>query len=131
MEIFEIGGLNDKGFVCVEFDIILDFWFFFCYFEGDLVMFGCFGFDVFWQLMGFYFGWFGEFGKGCVFFIGEVKFIGQIMFEMKFVEFGIDFKCVMCGCLVFGIVDGWVKVDGEEVFKVIDLCVGFFKEKIV
>lgn len=32
IEILEIGGEYDKGFIWVEFDIKLDLWFFLCYF---------------------------------------------------------------------------------------------------
>lgn len=48
MDIFGDGGLYGKGYVVVEFDIMLDFWFFDCYFSGNLIMSGCLGLDGFW-----------------------------------------------------------------------------------
>lgn len=128
-DISETGGPNDKGYARAEFDITPDLWFFPCHFEGDPVMPGCLGLDALWQLTGFYLGWLGEPGKGRAISTGEVKFTGQITPATKLVEFGIDFKRVMRGRLVLGIADGWVKADGEEVFKASDLRVGLFKEK--
>lgn len=127
--ISETGGEHDKGHARAEFDITPDLWFFPCHFMGDPVMPGCLGLDALWQLTGFYLGWLGEPGKGRALSTGEVKFTGQITPATKLVEYGIDFKRVMRGRLVLGIADGWVKADGEVVFRATDLRVGLFKEK--
>jgi 3-hydroxyacyl-[acyl-carrier protein] dehydratase/trans-2-decenoyl-[acyl-carrier protein] isomerase len=47
---------------------------------------------------------------------------------VKKVEYGIDFKRVMRGRLVLGIADGWMKADGETIYKATDLRVWLFKE---
>jgi 3-hydroxyacyl-[acyl-carrier protein] dehydratase/trans-2-decenoyl-[acyl-carrier protein] isomerase len=47
----------------------------------------------------------------------------------KKVEYGIDFKRVMRGRLVLGMADGWLKADGETIYKASDLRVGLFKQE--
>jgi 3-hydroxyacyl-[acyl-carrier protein] dehydratase/trans-2-decenoyl-[acyl-carrier protein] isomerase len=121
-EISETGGENGKGYIRAEFDIKPDLWFFPCHFIGDPVMPGCLGLDAMWQLTGFYLG------KGRALSTGEVKFTGMVTPKNKLVEYGIDFKRVMRGRLVLGIADGWLKVDGETIYKATDLRVGLFKE---
>ena len=59
----------------------------------------------------------------------EVKFTGMVTPKTKLVEYGIDFKRVMRGRLVLGIADGWMKADGEVIYKATDLRVGLFQEK--
>ena len=127
-EISESGGEYGKGFARAEFDISDDLWFFACHFEGDPVMPGCLGLDALWQLTGFYLGWLGEPGKGRALATGEVKFSGMVTPANKLVQYGIDFKRVMRGRLVLGIADGWVKADGETIYRAKDLRVGLFKE---
>jgi 3-hydroxyacyl-[acyl-carrier protein] dehydratase / trans-2-decenoyl-[acyl-carrier protein] isomerase len=127
-EISETGGENGKGYIRAEFDIKPDLWFFPCHFIGDPVMPGCLGLDAMWQLTGFYLGWLGEPGKGRALSTGGVKFTGMVTPKNKLVEYGIDFKRVMRGRLVLGIADGWLKVDGETIYKATDLRVGLFKE---
>jgi beta-hydroxyacyl-[acyl carrier protein] dehydratase FabA len=126
-EISETGGEHGKGCVRAEFDIRPDLWFFPCHFHGDPVMPGCLGLDALWQMTGFFLGWLGEPGRGRAISTGEVKFTGQIVPSTKLVEYGVDFKRVMRGRLVLGIADGWVKADGEIVFRASDLKVGLFK----
>jgi 3-hydroxyacyl-[acyl-carrier protein] dehydratase/trans-2-decenoyl-[acyl-carrier protein] isomerase len=123
------GGEAGKGEVVAEFDIHPDLWFFKCHFQGDPVMPGCLGLDAMWQLTGFYLGWLGEPGKGRALSTGEVKFSGMVTPSTKLVEYGIDFKRVMRGRLVLGIADGWMKADGEVIYKATDLRVGLFQEK--
>lgn len=127
----EMGGNFDKGYVEAELDINLDLWFFGCYFIGDLVMLGCLGLDVMWQLVGFYFGWLGGEGKGCVLGVGEVKFIGQVLLIVKKVIYCIYFKCIVNCCLIMGLVDGEVLVDGCLIYIVSDLKVGLFQDMFV
>ena len=126
--ISEEGGEYGKGMIRAEFDIKPDLWFFPCHFIGDPVMPGCLGLDAMWQLTGFYLGWLGEPGKGRALSTGEVKFTGMVTPKTKLVEYGIDFKRVMRGRLVLGIADGWVKADGETIYKASDLRVGLFKD---
>jgi 3-hydroxyacyl-[acyl-carrier protein] dehydratase/trans-2-decenoyl-[acyl-carrier protein] isomerase len=123
-EISETGGENDKGFIRAEFDIKPDLWFFPCHFQGNPVMPGCLGLDAMWQLTGFFLGWLGLPGKGMALSTGEVKFKGMVTPDVKLVEYGIDFKRVMKGRLVLGIADGWLKADGETIYKATDLKVG-------
>ena len=127
-EISENGGEHDKGLIRAEFDINPDLWFFACHFIGDPVMPGCLGLDALWQLTGFFLGWLGEPGKGRAISTGEVKFSGMVTPKTKLVEYGIDFKRVMRGRLVLGIADGFVKADGEIIYKAADLRVALFKE---
>lgn len=127
-QVSETGGENDKGFIRAEFDIRPDIWFFDCHFIGDPVMPGCLGLDALWQLTGFYLGWLGEPGKGRALSTGEVKFTGMVTPETKKVEYGVDFKRVMRGRLVLGIADGWMKADGETIYKASDLRVGLFQD---
>lgn len=127
--ISETGGEYGKGYVRAEFDITPDLWFFPCHFQGDPVMPGCLGLDAMWQLTGFFLGWLGEPGRGRAISTGEVKFTAMVTPETKLVEYGIDFKRVMRGRLVLGTADGWLKADGETIYKANDLRVGLFKDK--
>lgn len=126
--ISETGGEHDKGQVRAQFDIKPDLWFFECHFLGDPVMPGCLGLDALWQLTGFYLGWLGEPGKGRALSTGSVKFTGMVTPDIKLVEYGIDFKRVMRGRLVLGIADGWMKADGETIYRASDLRVGLFQD---
>jgi 3-hydroxyacyl-[acyl-carrier protein] dehydratase/trans-2-decenoyl-[acyl-carrier protein] isomerase len=42
--------------------------------------------------------------------------------------YGIDIKRVMRSKLVLGIADGWLKADGEVVYRASDLKVALFKD---
>lgn len=128
-EVSETGGDNDKGYIRAAFDITPDLWFFACHFQGDPVMPGCLGLDALWQLTGFFLGWLGEPGKGRALSTGEVKFSGMVTPKTRLVEYGVDFKRVMRGRLVLGIGDGWLKADGEPLYRASDLRVGLFQDK--
>jgi 3-hydroxyacyl-[acyl-carrier protein] dehydratase/trans-2-decenoyl-[acyl-carrier protein] isomerase len=127
--ISEDGGPHGKGAIRAELDVTPDLWFFACHFLGDPVMPGCLGLDAMWQMTGFFLGWLGEPGKGRAISTGEVKFTGMVTPKVKLVEYGVDFKRVMRGRLVLGIADGWMKADGEVIYKASDLRVGLFQEK--
>ncbi|MDN2568219.1 3-hydroxyacyl-[acyl-carrier-protein] dehydratase FabA [Aquibium sp. A9E412] len=123
------GGEFGKGFIRAELDVKPDLWFFDCHFIGDPVMPGCLGLDALWQMTGFFLGWLGEPGKGRAISTGEVKFSGMVTPKNRLVEYGVDFKRVMRGRLVLGTGDGWLKADGETIYKASDLRVGLFKQE--
>src|SRR5262245_56031941 len=127
-EVSETGGEFGKGLIRAELDVNPDLWFFACHFIGDPVMPGCLGLDALWQMSGFFLGWLGEPGKGRALSTGEVKFTGMVTPETRKVEYGVDFKRVVRGRLVLGIGDGWLKADGETIYKATDLRVGLFRE---
>jgi len=125
-EVTEDGGAYGKGKLVAEFDIKPDLWFFDCHFDDDPVMPGCLGLDALWQLTGFFLTWQQHPGKGRALGVGEVKFRGQILPDVKVVQYIIDIKRVMARRLVFGIADGRVLADGKEIYTARDLRVGLF-----
>ena len=127
-EISETGGPNGKGFVRAELDVNPDLWFVQCHFKGDPVMPGCLGLDAMWQMVGFFLGWLGSPGRGRALGMGEVKFTGQVLPNVKKVVYGVDFKRVMRSKLVLGIADGWLSADDQVIYKAADLKVGLFKQ---
>ncbi|MQT13213.1 3-hydroxyacyl-[acyl-carrier-protein] dehydratase FabA [Segnochrobactrum spirostomi] len=126
--IAEDGGEHGKGHVRAELDVHPDLWFFGCHFKGDPVMPGCLGLDALWQMLGFFLGWLGSPGRGRALAVGEVKFSGQVVPQVRKVEYGVDLKRVMRSKLVLGIADGWLKADGETIYVARDLKVGLFKD---
>ena len=127
-EISADGGEHGRGHVVAEFDIHPDLWFFKCHFPGNPIMPGCLGLDALWQLTGFFLGWLGLPGKGMALSTGEVKFKGMVTPSVKLVEYGVDFKRIMKGRLVLGIADGWLKADGETIYRAADLRVGLSQQ---
>lgn len=122
------GGEHSKGSVRAELDINPDLWFFSCHFKGDPVMPGCLGLDALWQLLGFFLGWLGAPGRGRALSVGELKFSGMVLPTVRLVEYGIDLKRVLRSKLVLGIADGWLKADGETIYRAKDLRVGLFQD---
>ncbi|MBZ8133570.1 3-hydroxyacyl-[acyl-carrier-protein] dehydratase FabA [Afifella sp. IM 167] len=123
----EEGGEFGKGQVLAELGIRPDLWFFPCHFRGDPVMPGCLGLDAMWQLLGFFLGWLGAPGKGRALSVGEVKFTGMVLPTVKHVEYGVQLKRILRTKLTLGVADGWLKADGETIYRASDLKVGLFK----
>lgn len=128
-EISEQGGEHGKGLVRAELELKSDLWFFLCHFKGDPVMPGCLGLDALWQLLGFFLGWLGSPGRGRALGLGELKFSGQVLPNMKKVVYGLEIKRVMRSKLVLGVADGWLSADGNVIYKASDLKVGLFKQE--
>lgn len=127
-EIAEIGGEYGKGLARAVLDLKPDLWFFPCHFKGDPVMPGCLGLDALWQLLGFFLGWVGAPGKGRALGLGEVKFSGQVLPNVKKIVYGIDIKRVMRSKLVLGVADGWLQADNSVIYRASDLKVGLFRD---
>jgi 3-hydroxyacyl-[acyl-carrier protein] dehydratase / trans-2-decenoyl-[acyl-carrier protein] isomerase len=127
-EISETGGEYGKGFVRAELDVNPDLWFFGCHFKGDPVMPGCLGLDALWQMVGFFLGWSGGEGRGRALGLGELKFAGQVMPNVRKIVYNIDVKRVMRMKLWLGIADGWLSADGEIIYRAKDLRVGLLKQ---
>jgi 3-hydroxyacyl-[acyl-carrier protein] dehydratase/trans-2-decenoyl-[acyl-carrier protein] isomerase len=119
------GGEHARGQVRAELDVHPDLWFFKCHFEGDPVMPGALGLDALWQMLGFFLCWSGSPGKGRA-LGGEIKLSGQVTTDVKLVEYGIDLRRVMRQRIALGIADGWLKVDGKQIYEAKDLRVGLF-----
>ncbi len=128
--ISEDGGAHGKGQISAEMRIegnpMCD-WFFACHFKGDPVMPGCLGLDALWQLSGFFLGWLGAPGRGRALGVGEVKFTGMVLPNVKKIEYVIDMKRVILRKLKLGIADGVMKADGQVIYTATDLRVGLFE----
>ena len=121
-------GEFKKGIIKAELDIKDNLWFFNCHFQGDPVMPGCLGLDAMWQLVGFYLGWSGEPGKGRALGVGTVKFTGEVLQDVKLVEYKIDMKKIMSpGGTTVGLANGTVLADGKKIYSAESLKVGLFK----
>ena len=121
-------GEFKKGIIKAELDIKDNLWFFDCHFKGDPVMPGCLGLDAMWQLVGFYLGWIGNPGKGRALGVGNVKFTGEVLQNIKLVEYEIDMKKIMSpGGTTVGLANGVVLADGKKIYSAESLKVGLFK----
>ncbi len=127
-EINDNNGIFKKGSLKAVLDIKDDLWFFGCHFKDDPVMPGCLGLDAMWQLVGFYLGWLGNPGKGRALGVGTVKFTGEVLQNVKKVEYLIDIKKIMAprGTTV-GLANGLVLADGKKIYSAETLKVGLFK----
>ena len=126
IKINDNSGEFSKGEIIAELDIKPDLWFFDCHFKGDPVMPGCLGLDAMWQLVGFYLGWLGQPGKGRALGVGEVKFTGQVLQNIKKVTYLISLKRLILRKLILGVADGVLKADGEIIYEAKDMKVGLF-----
>ena len=127
-EINDNKGAFKKGLIKAELDIKKDLWFFDCHFKEDPVMPGCLGLDAMWQLVGFYLGWIGNPGKGRALGVGTVKFIGEVLKEVKLVRYEIDMKKIMSpGGTTVGLANGIVFADNKKIYSAESLKVGLFK----
>jgi 3-hydroxyacyl-[acyl-carrier protein] dehydratase/trans-2-decenoyl-[acyl-carrier protein] isomerase len=128
--ISDSGGLHGKGQIVAELDVAGNpacDWFFACHFKGDPVMPGCLGLDALWQLTGFFLGWMGAPGRGRALGVGEVKFTGMVLPNVKKLEYVVDLKRVILRRLKLGIADGQLKADGVTIYEATDLKVGLFE----
>ena len=121
-------GEFKKGFIKAELDIKENLWFFDCHFKDDPVMPGCLGLDAMWQLVGFYLGWTGEPGKGRALGVNSVKFIGEVLKNIKIATYEINIKRILKkeGTAV-GLANGILKADGKQIYTAENLKVGLFK----
>ena len=127
-EISETGGEYGKGMVRAELNVNPDLWFFGCHFKGDPVMPGCLGLDALWQMVGFYLGWVGGEGRGRALGLGDLKFSGQVMPNVRKIVYNVDIKRVMRLKLWLGIADGWLSADDQIIYRARDLRVGLLKQ---
>ncbi len=127
-EIRENEGAYKKGLIKAELDIKENLWFFECHFKDDSVMPGCLGLDAMWQLVGFYLGWLGKPGKGRALGVGNVKFTGEVLKNIKMAYYEINIKRILMkeGATV-GLANGIVKADGKQIYLAENLKVGLFK----
>ena len=127
-EITENKGTFKKGLMKAELDIKDDLWFFDCHFKEDPVMPGCLGLDAMWQLVGFYLGWLGNPGKGRALGVGNVKFTGEVLKNVKIAKYEIDIKRILVkeGTTV-GLANGILKADDKKIYSAENLKVGLFK----
>jgi 3-hydroxyacyl-[acyl-carrier protein] dehydratase/trans-2-decenoyl-[acyl-carrier protein] isomerase len=128
-QVSETGGEFGKGFIRAELDVTPELWFFGCHFKGDPVMPGCLGLDALWQMVGFFLGWLGSPGRGRALGLGELKFSGQVLPNMRKIVYNVDFKRVMRSKLVLGIADGWLSADGEIIYRASDLKVALVRQE--
>ena len=128
--ISEDGGEHGKGqlvaTLAVEGNPNVE-WFFKCHFQGDPVMPGCLGLDALWQMTGFFLGWLGAPGRARALGVGEVKFTGMVVPNVKKVEYILDLNRVILSRLKLAIADGTLKADGEVIYTATDLRVGLFE----
>ena len=128
IEISEVGGDYEKGYIKAEMDISDNNWFFECHFKNDPVMPGCLGLDAMWQLVGFYLGWVGEPGKGRALGVNSVKFTGEVLKKVKLATYEINMKRILKkeGAVV-GLADGILYSDNKAIYEAEGLKVGLFK----
>jgi len=129
ININEIKGKYNKGIVEAELDINEKLWFFDCHFKNDPVMPGCLGLDAMWQLVGFFLGWKGEPGKGRALGVNSVKFVGEVLKNVKIARYQVDMKKILKKeRAVVGLADGILFADGKAIYEAENLKVGLFEQ---
>lgn len=111
------GGRYGKGQIVSEFDIHPELWFFQCHFPGDPIMPGCLGLDALWQTLGVYMAWSGHSGKCRALGAAEIKLQGEVLPDVKAINFCVDVKRIIKRGMVVGIGDGIVYADGREIYS--------------
>ena len=61
------------------------------------------------------------------YYVGEVKFSGMVLPTMNKLEYIVELKRVIRRKFTLGTGDGWLKADGETIYRASDLKVGLFK----
>ena len=127
INIQEIKGKYNKGFLEAELDINEKLWFFDCHFKEDPVMPGCLGLDAMWQLVGFFLGWTGEPGKGRALGVNSVKFTGEVLINAKIAKYQVDMKKILKKeSTTVGLANGILFVDNKPIYEAENLKVGLF-----
>jgi 3-hydroxyacyl-[acyl-carrier protein] dehydratase/trans-2-decenoyl-[acyl-carrier protein] isomerase len=126
--ISDTDGEHGRGRVVAQMDVRPDLWFFGCHFKGDPVMPGCLGLDALWQMLGFFLGWTGAPGKGRALSVGEVKFTGMVVPNVKSLEYIVDLKRIIRRKFTLGVGDGHLKADGTLIYSAKELRVGLFAD---
>ncbi|HUX72676.1 MAG TPA: bifunctional 3-hydroxydecanoyl-ACP dehydratase/trans-2-decenoyl-ACP isomerase [Steroidobacteraceae bacterium] len=122
-----VGGAHGHGLIHAELDIDPSLWFFACHFPGDPVMPGCLGLDAMWQLIGFFLAWSGHRGLGRALGVEDVRFFGQVLPQVKRVNYHIDIKRVITRRLIMATAEGSLAADGQKIYTARGLRVGVFE----
>jgi 3-hydroxyacyl-[acyl-carrier protein] dehydratase/trans-2-decenoyl-[acyl-carrier protein] isomerase len=88
---------------------------------------GCLGLDAMWQILGFYLLWSGNHGIGRALGAGQIKFYGQVLPHARKVKYEIHIKRMLSTKAVLGVADGFMFVDGKEIYSAKNLKVGLFE----
>ena len=127
IEISEVGGDYEKGYIKAEMDISDNNWFFECHFKNDPVMPGCLGLDGFWQLIGFFLSWAGGKGKGRALGVKDLKFKGQVRPYHEKIIYKIDIKKFITRPTYMAWCDAVIEVKDKAIYFAKDLQVGLFE----
>ena len=130
IEISEVGGNYEKGYIKAEMDISDNNWFFECHFKNDPVMPGCLGLDGFWQLIGFFLSWAGGKGKGRALGVKDLKFKGQVRPYHDIITYTIHIRKFIKKPTYMAWGNATLSVNNKEIYFAKDLQVGLF-EKLV
>ena len=66
-------------------------------------------------------------GRGRALGLGELKFSGQVLPNVRKIVYNVDIKRVMRSRLGLGVADGWLSTDDEIIYRAKDLKVGLVK----
>ena len=127
IEISEVGGDYEKGYIKAEMDISDNNWFFECHFKNDPVMPGCLGLDGFWQLIGFFLSWAGGKGKGRALGVKDLKFKGQVRPYHDIITYTIHIRKFIKKPTYMAWGNATLSVNNKEIYFAKDLQVGLFE----